>query len=308
MKENLRNKRGITLIALVITIIVMLILVAVSVTVALQGGLFQTAKTAVENTTAERDRELALSDGSIVDQYTGNGEIDFDAIKADVIANPQTYLAKAQAAGQNVASNTDIGIGTDGEIVNLDLWTYTTENNAITLSGGTYSAGYKGEITDGKIEGTVPQYIYKDNEMLTVTMVTNGAFCDLTNLKEIIIPSSVTIIGRNSFMFCRALESITIPDSVTSIGERAFEGCNALESVKIGSSLTSIGSQAFNGCISLSEISLPNSVTDIYYMGSGPTQAFVNCTALTSIEIDNTEGSISGSPWGASNATVTWLR
>ena len=46
MKRNLKNQKGITLVALVITIIVMLILVAVSVTVAINGGLFTKAKEA----------------------------------------------------------------------------------------------------------------------------------------------------------------------------------------------------------------------------------------------------------------------
>ena len=46
--QELRTQKGITLIALIITIIVMLILVGVSVTVALNGGLFETAKKAAD--------------------------------------------------------------------------------------------------------------------------------------------------------------------------------------------------------------------------------------------------------------------
>ena len=61
----MKNQKGITLIALVITIIVMLILVGVSVTVALNGGLFTTAQDATDRTKAERDNELALSDGKV---------------------------------------------------------------------------------------------------------------------------------------------------------------------------------------------------------------------------------------------------
>ena len=72
------NHRGITLIALVITIIVMLILVGVSVTVALNGGLFSTAQGAARDTEAEKEKELALSNGDIIDKYLsgtagGNG-------------------------------------------------------------------------------------------------------------------------------------------------------------------------------------------------------------------------------------------
>ena len=60
-----KRNNGITLIALIITIIVMIILVAVSVTVALNGGLFKTAKGAAEGTEQARDNELALSEGQI---------------------------------------------------------------------------------------------------------------------------------------------------------------------------------------------------------------------------------------------------
>ena len=61
----MKEQKGITLVALVITIIVMLILVAVSVTVALNGGLFQTAGDAASQTKDARDDELTLSDGTV---------------------------------------------------------------------------------------------------------------------------------------------------------------------------------------------------------------------------------------------------
>lgn len=42
-------------------------------------------------------------------------------------------------------------------------------------------------------------------------------------IKDLIIPNSVTSIGRNAFWGCIGLTSVSIPNSVTSIGERAFE-------------------------------------------------------------------------------------
>ena len=49
MKSKLKNKKGITLIALIITIIVMLILVAVSVTVLIQSDIIGSAKKAAKD-------------------------------------------------------------------------------------------------------------------------------------------------------------------------------------------------------------------------------------------------------------------
>ncbi len=64
-KQKLKTKRGITLIALVITIVVMLILVAATVTVALNGGVFKSAKKATADTEAARAKESELSSGRV---------------------------------------------------------------------------------------------------------------------------------------------------------------------------------------------------------------------------------------------------
>ncbi len=56
--RTLSSNVAITLIALVITIIVMLILVGVTVSIAINGGLFSTAKKAVTKTEEAKDSEL----------------------------------------------------------------------------------------------------------------------------------------------------------------------------------------------------------------------------------------------------------
>ena len=57
MRINVKQKEGITLIALIITIIVMIILVGVTITVAMQGQLFDTAREAGKGTEEQGDRE-----------------------------------------------------------------------------------------------------------------------------------------------------------------------------------------------------------------------------------------------------------
>lgn len=61
----MKGQKGITLVALVITIIVMLILVGVSVTVAIQGGLFDAAETAVSETNGALANEQDLDSGKV---------------------------------------------------------------------------------------------------------------------------------------------------------------------------------------------------------------------------------------------------
>lgn len=62
----MKGQKGITLVALVITIIVMLILVGVSITVAMQGGLFDTARSAAGDTSNAAAAERNLADGTIL--------------------------------------------------------------------------------------------------------------------------------------------------------------------------------------------------------------------------------------------------
>ena len=66
-------------------------------------------------------------------------------------------------------------------------------------------------------------------------------------VKDLVIPNSVTSIGDYAFMDYSGLTSVTIPNSVTSIGDYAFRDCSGLTSVTIPNSVTSIGDRAFTG-------------------------------------------------------------
>lgn len=61
----MKKDNGITLIALVITIIVMLILVVVTIRIATDGKLFDYAGEAAKKTQEEADKEKELSNGNI---------------------------------------------------------------------------------------------------------------------------------------------------------------------------------------------------------------------------------------------------
>ena len=76
----MKTQKGITLIALIITIIVMLILVGVSVSVALNTGLFESAQSAASNTEAEKIKETALSNGSVTVKV-GDEEKTFESME-----------------------------------------------------------------------------------------------------------------------------------------------------------------------------------------------------------------------------------
>ncbi len=94
---------------------------------------------------------------------------------------------------------------------------------------------------------TIPAYI---------TIIGQGAFEGNTNVKKIIISSSVKTIEYNAFSECSALLEIDIPDSVEKIGSAAFANCKQLCDVSIGKNLQEMGSGIFAGCDSLQDIGI----------------------------------------------------
>ena len=105
-------------------------------------------------------------------------------------------------------------------------------------------------------------------------------------IKDLVIPNSVTSIGGFAFYNCSGLTSVTIPNSMSSIGNCTFSGCSGLTSVAIPNSVTTIGDYTFSGCSSLTSVAFPNSVSSI---GKG---AFYGCSGLTSVTIPNNVTSI----------------
>jgi len=127
----------------------------------------------------------------------------------------------------------------------------------------------------------------------SVTSIGNKAFQDCTGLTSINIPNTVTSIGNYVFERCGQLTNITIPNSVKAIGVGTFNQCHELTSLTIGNSVELIGNNAFQACYKLTSITIPNSVTTI---GSA---AFWGCSGLTSITIPNSVTSIGSAAFDA---------
>ena len=75
-----------------------------------------------------------------------------------------------------------------------------------------------------------------------------------TEIKDLVIPNSVTSIGNYAFCNCTGLTSITIPNSVTRIRMNSFSYCSSLTSIIIGSGIKSIESKAFAYCSELTDV------------------------------------------------------
>lgn len=111
-----------------------------------------------------------------------------------------------------------------------------------------------------------------------VTAIRSMAFIFVGNMREVIIPDSITTIGYSAFSNCRSLKSVTLPDSIVSIGRQAFQSCTNLVSVYIPKNITAIEEAMFWGCESLT-MTIPNHINEIKRMG------FYGCESLVSVVI-----------------------
>ena len=142
----------------------------------------------------------------------------------------------------------------------------------------------------------------------SVVAIANYAFSwsnEKINIKNVILPNSITSIGDAAFYKCDSLSNILIPNTVKSIGEKVFYECGSLgemvvikkdenanpvknekeeyEKVKksvpihIPNNVTTIGKEAFYLCGKLSSVTGCNSVVSL------GDSAFGQCVALSSL-------------------------
>ncbi|MFA5449958.1 MAG: InlB B-repeat-containing protein, partial [Clostridia bacterium] len=144
---------------------------------------------------------------------------------------------------------------------------YVYGDNDIEYSLDVNGTGYiVVSVPDGKEEREIANYYAKDGGlMLPVTAIGYNAFANLTQLKRVTLPQTLSFIGPAAFINCTALEEIVIPDTVATISQNAFSGCTSLVSVGFGehSMLVEIGSFAFNNASSLFEIEFPSTLEKI---------------------------------------------
>ena len=151
----------------------------------------------------------------------------------------------------------------------------------------------------------------------SVKTIGSNAFKQLTGLKKIVIPNSVTRIEANAFYQCNSLEEMTIPfvgnildgtsntnfgyifgyTNITSHGliptslkkititgncklpDNCFMDCKSLKEIVIGESIYSIGKFVFSNCEGLEKVTIGSGVKEIQ------TAAFSKCASLKEVII-----------------------
>ena len=311
MKEE---NKGITLIALVITIIVLLILAGITIRLLTgnEGILKKTEESVIETNHATIKEQIVMkSHEYYIQKHTSKQEknsmkstiVDFLLAK-NVIEIPEDnndtyYRVKAN----ELYESSKLGYGQNKE--HGDIYTIDKDDEK------TYVLRYYGFLNneeprtllylsvDGKVtdpsEGELTESdknIFSYNEDGTMITGINHEYLNtLENaneqIKNIVFPkekvqgTAIVGIADGAFQNETRIESIVFQEGVTQIGNQVFSGCSSLSSIKFPDTLETIGNVAFSGT-GLQSVDIPDSVISL---GGG---TFSGCSSLETVSLNAT--------------------
>lgn len=230
---------------------------------------------------AEESVETSDNDSQVTESELkeDNASISIESIQSVELNTPVT--AEEQAAVQELADTEDAEWHNE-EKYNLR---YRYKDNVLRIE----------LLDENQPEGTADfdtSAPWETAEAKTVTKIEIGDNIDTigarwfragttsyyTNVKEVVLPSTVKTIGLAAFDGDKALQTINL-ENVQEIGDSAFQNNKSLGQVQLNS-VKSIASAAFNNCSSL----VPFQLNSVESIGES---AFSNCSSLVQLQLDS---------------------
>ena len=299
----MKKEKGITLIALVVTIVVLLILAGVSISMLLgENGIITQASEAKKASIRGEEQEYVdlANNTAIQNSYLirGNGVFTQEELEKElaqvsenrevvVKPNGNKYLITFVESKNEFEIDRPIGsltqedwdtileeakddetiqgIGTDGTPVDMSLWKYTEIEGGINLSGGYKRFGCS--WSENGYLGDCPDG--KIVGFVPQYIRVNGKFQPVIGMES-------TFQDNKEIVYLPE-----IPSTVTSIDSICYNSEN-LKVASIPSTLEYIGSHAFAGCTNLNNVILAKGVKNI------GERAFYGCENLSKINLPDT--------------------
>ncbi|MBQ9297443.1 MAG: leucine-rich repeat domain-containing protein [Clostridia bacterium] len=303
-----KDPKGITLIALAITIIVLLILAGVSLNALVgQSSIINNAQKVKEDSNMAEEKEiiqLAVAEGylsknkeeAIKDYLEKNGAIYSNPIVTFKATN-DVFIIEKDGNIKNVkaydSSEVEFIVNNSGALVgininkNIDVENFlipSIANNgkpiksideALNSVGGDFSAK----------KSSIKNLIIAEG----IEKIENDAFNNILTIEKVYLPSTLIEIGEGSFRKTK-IQNIVLPNNLIAIGENCFEGCPELIKVVVPDSVTEIGARVFKNCPKITNIIIGNGVTTI------GESCFAQCPELLTIELGSSVTTIGNSP------------
>ena len=266
-QNNYSKQRGITLIALVVTIVVLLILAGVSINAVFgQDGIIQKAKDAQNK----------------MDQATQNDLDSINSLNEWIDGKINGTTGEESKPVTNPYADQQ---WTMAYVCNNGTWSNTplTAANGDTIPEGSqivakfYATGEK--ITPSSLKLANTTIPFSEGETYKVVIEGTGKMgilMDATDISDIKSASGWQIQtvsylawlqggmqGDTVSIITPYITELTICDGITNVGNFAMAGATSLSKVTLGNSLKTIGNYSFSFNNQLIKISIPNTITSI---------------------------------------------
>ena len=314
-KLKIKQEEGITLIALVVTIVVLLILAGVSISLVLNNnGVISKAKDAkysTEKGQAQDEVNLAINYLQIEDATSTLTredkrkilEDELRKISADSSVSISGLGYKITHKKYDFFVDEDLNVSDSEKKFDATEWDKKAAPEDIFVwksddpNNADYGVviGYKKnvdnytilrfpsrctKVTSKRDIYTSGVYDYTEDDEKTIRSYTK-------NILKVELPDTVKELGEEAFSGdCEygsfnfsSLERIELSKNISKIEDSTFKLCNNLKYVKMPDNITEIGRNAFSGCGALESITIPEGVKKI---GNG---CFENCTNLQQINL-----------------------
>ena len=317
-KLKIKQEKGITLIALVVTIVVLLILAGVSISLVLNNnGVISKAKDAKNSTEkgqAQDEVNLAINYLQIEDATSTLTQEDRRKILEDEL--------------RKISADSSVSISGDGfKIIHKKYEFFVDEDLNVSDSEKKFDAsewdkkaapedifiwksddpnnadygvviGYKKNVDNytilrfpsrcTKIATKYSDDLYKDyedNESIIRSYT--------KNIMKVEMPDTITELGYGAFsayspigqysyqygFYFSSLERVEFSRSLSKIENYAFSGCEKLKYIEIPDNITEIGAYAFSECKAIESITIPAGVRKI------SDNCFASCTNLQQVNL-----------------------
>ena len=283
MKLNIKtkDKNGITLVALVVTVVVLIVLAGVSINLVIgNNGIITKAQVGKTSTELAKYKE-ELSQWKINKKMEDNNFIE-DTLSAG--KNNLTYGGVKQEGNiKTIIQDLDDSYLDEVEIIKGELIINTTNKSKLEGSKVAEVSSNPYIIKEGELKsaGTNLELMSSDGTVTipeNVTKIGDGAFSGLMGLKTVIIPGTVKEVGANAFAYNKTLEKVIMQEGIKTIGDKAFYQCYNLSEINLPNTINSIGEFSMVS----SKITNLNVPTGLKTIGN---YTFLNLKKLESVNI-----------------------
>ena len=293
-KLKIKQEKGITLIALVVTIVVLLILAGISLNLVLgQNGVIGKAKDAKNSTEkgqAQDEVNLAINYLQIEDATSTLTQEDKRKILEDELRKISADSSVSISGDEfkiihkkyEFFVDEDLNVSDSEKEFDASEWDKKAAPEDIFIwksddpNNADYGVviGYKKNVDNytilrfpsrcTEIDNIYNSDMYKDtgDDEPTVRSYTK-------NILKVEMPNTVKKLGIEAFsgdyggFYFSSLERVELSKSLSKIEDYAFGGCKNLNDIEIPDNIVEIGAYAFLGCENLYYIEIPDSVSKI---------------------------------------------